>query len=646
MDWTPTNALVLQNASSQGIKRTYDNFNQETQTPQPYNPYVGRYMPGGWPVSPGPYPLVQGDRAVATNPQPTNIILRAAKRFCLGLVSRLPVRKTTQIHRTGVRPEPERSSRTPSSSPRAVIGNQPSSVQTKTPQLSAFSTFLSSNVPSTPDLSEVEEERDDAHMYHANQKLMNELGLVKTSTPPGSVGEDFDSIYLRCANPKLLRKLGLTQSPTPPDSPKDEATNKDTDELIEEAIDASPTSCLTPPATPPAETGVYNFFRPAAKVFLRSPYPKLIPSLSLRPPFKFGRTPLPEQRIGYLPASPQENTLEHSVSQRSGIADLLPQTPTLPQQQSICSPTSYVETSDLQRTPSTQLLADMDGLSMRHQSPIVEARTPDPYHNPPISPPMSGQLSAEQQSRYTTRALAKQKAEAAKQLSGYNIEPLTKEWEAKVEHALKHGHGSYTTHDLIKVVPPVGSKTISQWLNDETINGYLKLVTDLGNNAQKAGATPKYHAFTSFFMTNLLDKGYEGIKRWSKRAKIDGKKLYDVQDVFIPINRNAHWTVLVISPKNRTIRYYDSLGGNGRAYVAAATQWLRGELGTAFIEGDWMIDNTAASPMQNNGSDCGVFAITTAKQLMLGRSPMTYGAGEIPVQRRRIVAELVAGKLL
>jgi Ulp1 family protease len=147
-------------------------------------------------------------------------------------------------------------------------------------------------------------------------------------------------------------------------------------------------------------------------------------------------------------------------------------------------------------------------------------------------------------------------------------------------------------------------------------------------------------------MTNLLDKGYEGIKRWSKRAKIDGKKLYDVQDVFIPINRNAHWTVLVISPKNRTIRYYDSLGGNGRAYVAAATQWLRGELGTAFIEGDWMIDNTAASPMQNNGSDCGVFAITTAKQLMLGRSPMTYGAGEIPVQRRRIVAELVAGKLL
>lgn len=245
-----------------------------------------------------------------------------------------------------------------------------------------------------------------------------------------------------------------------------------------------------------------------------------------------------------------------------------------------------------------------------------------------------------------TRSIAKQKAEAAKQLNGHHIEPLSKEWEAKVEHALKHGHGSYTTHDLIKVVPPMGSKTTSQWLNDETINGYLKLVTDLGNKGQTAGATPKYHAFTSFFMTTLLDKGYEGIKRWSKRAKIDGKKLYDVQDVFIPINRNFHWTLLVVSPKNRIINYYDSLGGNGRDYVAAALKWLRGELGAAFSQGDWLIESAAPSPLQDNSSDCGVFAITTAKQLMLGRSPMAYGAHHIPVQRRRIVAELVAGKLL
>jgi hypothetical protein len=573
------------------------------------------------------------------------------------------------MHRTRLSPRSESPSVTPSSSLDPAIGNQPSVVQPRTSQSSLSSTFLSSNIPSTPDLSDVEEERDDAHMRNVNQKLIHKVGLVKTSTPPDPVGGDLNGVSLRCANWKLLRKLGLIQSPTPPDSPKVGPTNNTPSKLIEEANDVSPTSPFTPPPTPPTETDIYNIFNSATQPILRSPYPVLVPSLSFRPPFKFGQTPLPEQPYVYLlPASNRSQSpslRSESVDQPSAMA-AAPQTPFL-ERHGVYSPASTpdhnwslqaemahqrstpvapLQTLQYGSSPSAQLLVDMDGLSIRDQSPVVEERTPDPYHKSPIFPQMSGELSAEQQSRYTTRSVAKQKAEAEKQLSEYHIEPLSKEWEAKVEHALKHGHGSYTTHDLIKVVPPMGSKTTSQWLNDETINGYLKLVTDLGNKGQNAGAPPKYHAFTSFFMTTLFEKGYEGVKRWSKRAKIDGKKLYDVQDVFIPVNRNFHWTVLVVSPKNRAIRYYDSLGGNGRQYVAAALQWLRGELGVAFTEGEWLIENSASSPMQNNSSDCGVFAITTAKQLMLGRSPMAYGAHEIPVQRRRIVAELVAGKLL
>jgi hypothetical protein len=649
MDWTPTYAPVLQNAPDQGIKRTHDHFNQQPQPSEPYNPYAGQYIPGGWPVSPGPHYGVYEDRTILASPEATaspprpNIIVRAAKRICLGIASRLPIRKTTQSHRTEVNPMSKRLSRTPSSSPRPAISKRLSSVQLKTPESSALSTFLSSNVPSTPDLSDAEDELGETHMRHANQRLMEKLDLARTVAPEDSVGEDFKRIYLRCANPKLLRKLGLMQSPTPPDSPKEEALNEAPSETGDGAMDHPPSS-LTPPATPTAGGGICDFIRPAAEVILRSPYPKLIPSLSLRSPFKFGNTSSPNQHIANLPASTPDYSSQTASQPSTPLA--LSQTLVSPQRQSICSPASSAETSYLQRAPSVQLLADMSRLSTRDQSRTFEAQTPDPYKESPASPPMSGELSVEQQRRYATRSLAKQKAEAAKQLSGYHIVPLSKEWEAKVEYALKHGHGSYTTHDLIKVVPPAGSKTTSQWLNDETVNGYLKLVTDLGNQGQKAGATPKYHAFTSFFMTTLLEKGYEGIKRWSKRAKIDGKKLYDVQDVFIPINRHLHWTVLVVSPKNRTIRYYDSLGGNGREYVVAAVQWLKGELGVAFAEGDWMIETAAASPMQNNSSDCGVFAITTAKQLMLGRSPMAYSASEIPVQRRRIVAELVAGKLL
>ena len=555
---------------------------------------------------------------VATGLLQSNLIFRAAKRFCLGIASLFPSR---------------RSLGSPSTSPEPAISDQPPYTIPKIPQSSECSTFLSFNAPSTPNLSDVEEEHHNVHVHHPNKKSTNEPVPLETVTPLGPLEQVPNTAYLRCANPKLLRKLGLTQTPTPPDSPKEEPVEEEADELADEAIEAS----LTPPATPPTETRV-NYLRPAIEIWLKSPYPKLRASLFLRSPFKFGQTPSPASSPKYVAA------------QHSGIADqetvprlILPELDRSHSQVGVASNTEFSVTSGPQHTPSTQLLAE----SMREHSPIVEASTPDPYRiKLPISPPISGELSAEQQSRYATRSLAKQKAEAARQTSGYNIEPLSKEWEAKVEHALKHGHGPYTTHDLVKVVPPIGSKTTSQWLNDETINGYLKLITDLGNKSQTAATTPKYHAFTSFFMTTLLEKGYEGIKRWSKRAKIDGKKLFEVQDVFIPINRNLHWTMLAVSPKHRAIRYYDSLGGNGRPYVTAALHWLRGELGAAFIEGDWMIDNAAPSPMQNNGSDCGVFAITTAKQLMLGRSPMGYGPKEIPIQRRRIVAELVAGKLL
>ena len=592
------------------------------------------------------------DRIVAAQPaepetvthsKSQNFIFRTVKRLCLGIPSPFLTQTTELLHRIRATPQAKRSSRTTPSSPGTAISNNPSPIQLKLPPSSTVSTFLSSIVSSTPHRSNIGKDFDEAHVHHANEKFITQFGLAKTTTPSSSIAKDFDSPHLHCANPKLLRKLGLTQSLTPPDSPKDAPANRapnglpkgtikaplrsPPDAITHEAIDVSPITSLPPPAAPNVETGVYSFFRPAAEIILMSPFPKLVPSLSFRPPLKFGQAPVPDSHNVSLKAS----TPEHSFRTPFKLAASITRKP-------VFSPTS-----GMRITPSAQLLGEI----VRDRSPVVEVSTPDPYRaKTPLSPPMSGELSAEQQKRYTTRSRAKQLEEAANQLKGHNIEPLPKEWEVKVGHALKHGHGSYTTHDLIKVVPPNGSKGTSQWLNDETINGYLKLVTDLGNKGQNTSATPKYHAFTSFFMTTLLEKGYEGIKRWSKRAKIDGKKLYDVQDVFIPINRNFHWTVLVVSPKNKTIRYYDSLGGNGRIFVSAALQWLGGELGAAFVEGDWMMDVAAASPLQNNASDCGVFAITTSKQLMLGRSPMEYGPAEIPTQRRRIVAELVAGKLL
>ena len=146
------------------------------------------------------------------------------------------------------------------------------------------------------------------------------------------------------------------------------------------------------------------------------------------------------------------------------------------------------------------------------------------------------------------------------------IQPLSTEWEAKVETAMN-------TPDMrtVLVTLPSGTKLtrkdfgtlkvvsgrdpISGWLNDEIILASLQQVVDYGLRAagHEAGQPPKYHVFNTFFYSNLRDKGAQSVKRWAQRAKIGGKALENVERVFIPVHQGMHWTLLVVSPTARTI---------------------------------------------------------------------------------------------
>lgn len=185
------------------------------------------------------------------------------------------------------------------------------------------------------------------------------------------------------------------------------------------------------------------------------------------------------------------------------------------------------------------------------------------------------------------------------------------------------------------------------WLNDEVINGHLTYTVDyLRRQANNLGRNdaPRYHAFNSFFYKNLRDSGYHSVRRWAHRAKIGGSALLNVDTVFIPVHEGAHWTLLVVSPKMRTIEYFDSLGGNADSFVENTKRWLQGELGDAYNESEWLFLNTE-SPQQDNGSDCGVFLLTSAKAIALGLKPTVYGPRDINLIRRKIVAELMNGGL-
>ena len=245
------------------------------------------------------------------------------------------------------------------------------------------------------------------------------------------------------------------------------------------------------------------------------------------------------------------------------------------------------------------------------------------------------------------------------------IQPLSTEWNTKVDEALARGPASQvattstgnpiTRRDIGKVLPqPNTGDDPAGWLNDEVIAAYLQAVVDLGHAqvGHRRTDIPKFHAFNTFFYTNLQRPGgYDNVKRWARRAKIGGRDLEEVERVFIPVNASgAHWTLAVVSPTRKTIEYFDSMHGSASAVVANVRAWLAGELGSAYDADEWIfredderLRGRGQGPTQNNYSDCGVFAATTAKMVVLGVEPCAVTAGDMPLQRRRMVAELLNG---
>lgn len=234
---------------------------------------------------------------------------------------------------------------------------------------------------------------------------------------------------------------------------------------------------------------------------------------------------------------------------------------------------------------------------------------------------------------------------------GQPVRLLSPAWLSKVANAVQSTHGQIVAmsisrnaiyqRDIITCTRPLA------WLNDEIINSYLELLTHyLRQLRQNLGPSdrPLFHSFSTYFYPKLREKGYEGIQRWVKRAKIGGEQLLNVDTVFIPVHEINHWTLMVVRPVDRTIEYFDSLGSSGAAQVKWIKKWLRGELGSKYKEDEWTVLGSVSS-QQDNGSDCGVFLLTNAKAIALGIEPTAFGPSHIKLLRRKIVAELMNGGL-
>jgi hypothetical protein len=186
------------------------------------------------------------------------------------------------------------------------------------------------------------------------------------------------------------------------------------------------------------------------------------------------------------------------------------------------------------------------------------------------------------------------------------------------------------------------------WLNDNIVNEYLAILTSAskqkaGFEHKRGGGAPPVHAFSSFWYSTLKSRP-KGVERWAARFQLAGRQYLDAELILYPICDGGHWRLLAVKPKERVIEYLDSLGWNGDKYIDALKEYLAKELGSAWIETEWTVEQKQRSARQLNGSDCGVFTILNALALLRGEEfDKVLSCDGMPDARERIAMSLMKG---
>ncbi len=174
--------------------------------------------------------------------------------------------------------------------------------------------------------------------------------------------------------------------------------------------------------------------------------------------------------------------------------------------------------------------------------------------------------------------------------------------------------------DFGTLLPDRFSGDPKAWLNDNIVNEYLAIniahmKKQAGFEHKRGGPAPPIHAFSSFWYSSAVSRP-KSVERWASRVQLGGQQFLDAELILYPICDGGHWRLLVVKPKERAIEYFDSLGFGGDKYVHAFKEYIKKELGDAWIEEEWTVAEIQRSSRQLNGSDCGVFTLLNALVVM------------------------------
>ncbi|RIA94174.1 hypothetical protein C1645_722235 [Glomus cerebriforme] len=185
------------------------------------------------------------------------------------------------------------------------------------------------------------------------------------------------------------------------------------------------------------------------------------------------------------------------------------------------------------------------------------------------------------------------------------------------------------------------------WLNDEVINFYVELI--LKRAANEPVKYPKIHMFNTFFYPLLEKKGYSGVARITKRAKVD---IFSLDMVIVPIHLQIHWALAVINIKERRLEYYDSMSkGCNESVLSLLKHYVEEEYkdkkkASSYDMSEWKYHRVHNLPQQTNAYDCGVFSMTFAEHISRGASVLFSPPKYMKYFRLKMMWEIINSKLL
>jgi Ulp1 family protease len=197
----------------------------------------------------------------------------------------------------------------------------------------------------------------------------------------------------------------------------------------------------------------------------------------------------------------------------------------------------------------------------------------------------------------------------------------------------------------------LGTLSGLNWLNDEVINFYRELLQEREINAMTRENRTRQVWFTNtFFISKLSENGYtyRNVRRWTKRAKVD---IFSLRLMLIPMNvGGSHWTCAGINFHEKTITYYDSMGGGGRNVLQILLRYLKDEHENKKKsplpdpEDYKLISLGRSIPQQQNCSDCGVF-MSQFLNYLSSNDAFNFSQSHMPNFRMKMCLEILNKQL-